>query len=240
MRFAEHAGFYGRTVWEWNLPAGYTCPGARDCISTVDPKTGTFDPKSKFRCYAAVAERYPSVRKTRWENYRAIKDLDRRGMAEALSKALPKATHIRIHGSGDFFREDYFLAWLDVCRGNPDIHFWAFTKMPHFWVKHRQAVPSNLVLQASCGGRFDHLIEEHGLKYARVFPTWRAAIDSGLPIDTNDFHAMQGGSPFALVDNYGPGITYAEKIEAVAKRIRDGEDYDDLKPSPFQVSRARL
>lgn len=57
MRFAEHVGFYGMTVWEWNLPAGYTCPGARDCISTVDPKTGTFDPKSKFRCYAAVARR---------------------------------------------------------------------------------------------------------------------------------------------------------------------------------------
>ncbi len=125
--------------------------------------------------------------------------------------------------------------WLTIQMGLA----WAFTKMPHFWVKHRQAIPANLVLQASCGGIHDALIEQHGLKYAKVFPTWRAAIDSGLPIDTNDFHAMQGDRSFALVDNYGPGITYAEKIEAVAKRIRDGEEYSDLGPTPLQIVLAK-
>lgn len=246
MRFTEHGEFYGQPVWEWNLPAGYTCPGAKDCVSTVDPKTGKFDPKFKFRCYAAVAERYPGVREARWKNYRAVKDLGRREIAAALCVALPeKAGHVRIHGSGDFFKEEYFLAWLDVCRHYPKIHFWAFTKVPNLWVAHRERVPSNLILQASYGGRFDHLIEEHHLKFAKVFPTWKAARESGLPIDTDDYYARQGTQSFALVDNYAEELGYGDKVEEMVRRLaespgRDEADlFRDLSPTPLQVARAR-
>jgi hypothetical protein len=35
----------------------------------------------------------------------------------------------RIHDSGDFFREDHFEAWLEICRRLPKIHFWAPTRI---------------------------------------------------------------------------------------------------------------
>jgi hypothetical protein len=35
----------------------------------------------------------------------------------------------RIHDAGDFFSEEYFYAWLEICRRLPRIHFWAPTRI---------------------------------------------------------------------------------------------------------------
>lgn len=40
-------------------------------------------------------------------------------------------------------------------------------------------IPENLTMQASYGGADDALIHQHGLKFARVFPSARAALASG-------------------------------------------------------------
>ena len=50
--------------------------------------------------------------------------------------------------------------------------------------------------------RQDDLIDEHGLTYAQVFSTTEEAEASGLPIDTDDTLAIEGGRSFALVDNF--------------------------------------
>jgi hypothetical protein len=119
--FSLRRTFYPFPVYEWNLPAGHTCPFAKDCKVTVDAETGKFTRTGQvFRCYAASAERYPAVRKQRWDNFITA---CRRGIA------IPdKATHVRIHGSGDFYSQSYFDYWLELCKENPNVLFWAFTK----------------------------------------------------------------------------------------------------------------
>jgi len=193
-RFIRKTTFYPFPVYEFNLPTGHSCPGAKDCKISVDRHTGKFTTTGKvFRCYAASAERFPAVRKYRWDNFDAVK----RG--EPI-RVPAKATHVRIHSSGDFFSQVYFDQWLQVCKENPTVQFWAFTKSPQYWVNRMGQIPPNLTLQASKGGHSDHLIDKYKLKYAEVFQD-RDKIPAGMEIDTNDVHAMTGKKSFALLDN---------------------------------------
>lgn len=161
----------------------------------VDKDTGKFNTIGKvFRCYAASSERFPGVRSSRWKNYNDI--------LNGIDIQIPKqAKNIRIHGSGDFFSQEYFDKWLTVCKNNPDVNFWAFTKSVQFWVNRINDIPRNLTLQASKGGLQDHLIEQYNLKYAQVFnsiqevPVW-------MKIDTNDDLARFGTESFALLENF--------------------------------------
>ena len=55
----------------FTLPAGHTCPGAKDCLSRANRETGKIQdgPDTEFRCFAASAEAtYPSLRKMVWHN----------------------------------------------------------------------------------------------------------------------------------------------------------------------------
>jgi len=187
--------FYKGEVFEFNLPAGHTCPFAKDCKIKVDEHTGKFEIiGKKFRCYAASSERFPAVRKHRWENFRDI--------LKGKEIEIPKdAKFVRIHGSGDFFSQEYFDKWLEVCRKNPNVKFWAFTKSIRFWVNRLNEIPENLTLQASKGGYQDDLIEKYNLKYAEVFSN-PEDVPEGMPIDINDDYAREGTQSFALLDNF--------------------------------------
>ena len=195
MKFIKKKTFYPFPVYEFNLPAGHSCPYAKDCKIMVDRKTGKFNTiGTKFRCYAASAERFPAVRESRWNNFEA--------MARGEDIVLPKnATHVRIHSSGDFFSQKYFDKWLEVCRNNSKVKFWAFTKSIQFWVNRLGKIPKNLTLQASKGSKQDNLIDKYNLKYAEVFTDIKKAKESGLPIDVDDTYAMSGKQSFALLDN---------------------------------------
>lgn len=193
--FQKHKGFYPFPVYEFNLPAGHSCPYAKDCKIAVNRETGKFERTgTKFRCYAASAERFPGVSKCRWNNFEA--------MQKGEDIVIPEgATHVRIHGSGDFFSQEYFDKWLETCRRNPCVTFWAFTKSIQFWVNRLGEIPNNLTLQASKGSLQEDLIEKFNLKYAEVF----LSIDDvpkDMVIDTDDSHAMIGTESFALLDNY--------------------------------------
>ena len=215
VRFTKIArGYYPFPVWEFNLPAGWSCPYAEACLTKADRITGkqTNGDEQEFKCYAAVVERYPAVRDVRWKNFDALRGKTKQQMSSMLIRGLPHmATHSRIHGGGDFFNQDYFDAWLSVCESLPHTVFWAFTKSIGFWVNRLDSIPGNLTLQASYGGRQDDLIEKHGLKYAKVFKSMAEVESSGLPLDVDDTLAMNGSTSFALLDNYS----------ADAKRMRN-------------------
>ena len=200
-------GYYPFPVWEFNLPAGFTCPYAAACLTWAHRETGkqTSGPLQEHKCYAAVVERYPAVRDVRWRNFDVLRRASGEEMAAALVAALPsRATHVRIHGGGDFFNQAYFDAWLTVVASNPCRTFWAFTKSLNFWVRRLDQIPINFTLTASYGGTQDHLIEQHGLKHCRVFKTLTEVEASGLPLDTDDTAAMSGPGNFALLDNFSP------------------------------------
>lgn len=195
-------------VWTWNLPSGYTCPGAKACLAYADRETGKLakGPYAEFKCYSAVTERFPAVRDKAWANRDLVWGLRDVDVASVLLDLLPtNATMVRIHAAGDFFSQAYFDGWLIVAEQRPDIAFWAFTKSLPFWIKRLYEIPDNLMLNASYGGKHDALIEQWGLKYAKVVYSENEAKYLGLPIDVDDRLAAQSNQPFALLENFSRG-----------------------------------
>lgn len=194
MNFQRKTKYYKGVVYEWNLPSGFSCPFALDCLVKVDRETGKFNNKStSYKCYSAMAERFPSCRDSRWRNF----DFVRSG---GVPEIPPKAKAVRIHASGDFYSQSYFDMWLEVCRNNPNVEFWAYTKSVKYWVARINDIPRNLVLTASRGGRTDNLIDEYKLKNVEVIK--RVEDANGRPIDNGDDQARQPNVNFCLLDNF--------------------------------------
>ena len=194
----------GLTLKTFTLPAGHTCPGAKDCLSRADRETGKIQdgPDTKFRCFAASAEAvYPSLRKMVWHNLGLIKDELKKGVeacADLICESLPKKFDImRVHVGGDYFSKKYLQAWIEVARRNPDKIFYSYSKSLSFFKQF--ALPDNLVLTASRGGKWDDLIDLHGWKEAVVVYGEEEARQRGLEIDHDDTHAAFGKENFALL-----------------------------------------
>ena len=190
----------------FSLPAGKSCPFARDCRSCVKVCSGKakiIDGKNtRFRCFAAVAEAiYPATRLARKNNFNALRKAKTvKAMVKLIQSSLnaPRKAE-RIHVSGDFFNQNYFDAWMEVARNNPDRCFYAYTKSIPFWVKRINSIPVNFILNASFGGKHDDLIVKYNLKSARVVFSVSEARRLKLAIDHNDSHAMKPGRSFALL-----------------------------------------
>lgn len=194
MGFVLNKKYYEGEVWEWNLPTGSTCPFALECKVTVDRQTGKFDvSKGLYRCYAASPERFPAVRKHRWDNFEFVLN----GGVPEITK---KCRAVRIHASGDFFNQKYFDMWIELAKNNPGVEFWAYTKSLKYWVSRLGEIPDNLTLTASYGGRDDQLIKIHNLKNVIVYNR-REDVPDDRPIDNDDHWARIKGINFALLDN---------------------------------------
>jgi hypothetical protein len=194
MKFLRKTKYYDGVVYEWNLPSGFSCPSALECLVKVDRDTGKFDNKSNaYRCYSAMQERFPAVRNHRWQNF----DFVRKGGVPEIPK---KAEAVRIHMSGDFYNQDYFDMWLNICKDNPSVEFWAYTKSVNYWVNRLNEIPDNLVLTASRGGKFDNLIDKYDLKNVEIIKHKDEA--NGRPIDICDDQARKPKVNFCLMDNF--------------------------------------
>lgn len=233
LKFGQGNAKLDDAIFTFSLPAGYTCPQARDCKSKAHPKTGriTDGPDTVFRCYAATMEcRRPSVRVARWHNLELLRSCKSRDeMAQLILDSLsPFAGYVRVHDSGDFFNQDYFDAWLAVARRRKKTTFYAYIKAIGKWVKRRKVVGdgyspgqvSNFVPTASWGGKEDDLIEKFRLRSARVVYSEAEAKALKLEIDHNDSHAMTHGPDFALL-LHGQQPAGSEASKAVRK-LRDG------------------
>lgn len=220
LSFSRNTKYYRQVTHEFNLPTGHSCPGALTCLTLVDRDSGKrLESGNDYVCYAASAERFPSARDSRWNNWENVKKLVE---ADEIIELPSRATHVRIHGAGDFYAPRYFDLWVKTARENPEVHFWAFTKSPHFWVRHVNKfgpLPDNLVLNASRGGKHDYLIDAHNLKCAEVFHD----IDDvpvDMPIDTDDYLAQIPGASFALLENLkNRGQENDQNIQAHNSRI---------------------
>jgi len=189
----------------FSLPAGHSCPAALLCFSKADKVSGkiTDGKQCQFRCYAASAENlFRNVRTSRWFNFELLRACKSKSeMALLIMRSLPRKgiKLVRIHSSGDFFSQTYFDAWLDVAQQNPFVIFYAYTKALPFWVARLRGIPSNFKLVASRGGRYDNLIDEHGLRNALVVFSEAEARKARLPIDHDDTHAWKHTGNFALL-----------------------------------------
>lgn len=187
-------------ITNFSLPAGHTCPFARDCQSKACTKTGKIidGPNCIYRCYAASMEVvFPNVRKHRWDNFNLLKES--KNQDGLIAESLPDSVIVRMHVSGDFFSQAYFDAWLSVARANPEVRFYGYTKALPYWVKRLNKIPSNFGLVASRGGTHDFLIKEYRLPHCEVVYTEAEAKRKGMEIDHDDSHAIRYRKPFALL-----------------------------------------
>ena len=222
----------GLVLKTFTLPAGHTCPAAKDCFSRADRVTGkvTDGPDTVFRCFMASAEaRSPSLRKLVWHNLELIKEALKRDAeagfenmphtSQLINKSLPKKFDImRVHVGGDYFNVKYLQAWIEVAKRNPDKVFYSYSKSLHLFKQF--ALPENLVLTASRGGKHDDLIDLHGWKEALVVYSEEEAAERGLEIDHDDTHAAFGEENFALLihGTQPAGSMASQALQAIKRK----------------------
>ncbi len=191
-------------IGTFSLPAGHTCPFAKECLSKANRLTGKIidGQHCKFRCFAASQEMlFPTVRNARWHNFDLLREADTETkMAGLIQKSLPWGINIiRTHVSGDYYHAKYFFAWLNVALNNPHVTFYGYTKATPFLVEYKKYLPHNFRFTASKGGTCDSLIAKHKLKSAEVVFSVKEAKEKGLEIDHDDSHAFGDSGSFALL-----------------------------------------
>lgn len=200
----------GRKVYSLDLLSGWSCPGARDCLAKVYVENGgrrlEDGPHTQFRCFSASQEvAYPNVYNRRKHNFDVLKAI--RGVTQCflmLKKSLPKDVGIlRYHVGGEFFKQAYLDAAVMLAERFPDTLFYAYTKSLHFLQNVDMVDPPNGVIRpnflvtTSRGGKYDHLIDQIGVRTATV--VFDKAQAGGMPIDHDDSHAARPGDSFALL-----------------------------------------
>jgi len=231
-----------------SLPAGHACPGANECFAKTvqipgfkveayseEKKQAKVNqcgfhvqdgPNCQFRCFAATDEaKYRATRMQRWHNFLLLKAAGTTpAIVDLIVQSLPKTfAPMRLHVAGDFYSQAYFDAWIEVAKRFPAQVFYAYTKSLPLWVARLGQIPSNLRLVASYGGKWDHLIAEHNLKFAKVCFTEKEAADLGLEIDHDDSHAYGTGGSFALLlHGTQPAGSPAAKAWSALKAVGKG------------------
>lgn len=219
---------YKPSIYSFSIPSGYTCPFAGDCLSKADRVTGkiTDGKNTKYRCFSASDEaRSPQARKQRWDNFDQLRKLDTESMIDLIHDSIPANMDIcRIHVGGDFFNQKYFNAWVAVAKLNPTMTFYAYTKSLPYWIAQLDNIPSNLILNASRGTRVDDLIDQYNLKVAEVVFSITEAEDKNLPIDHNEYYAINNEGNFALL-LHGTQPKSSEASEALKQLRKQGVEY---------------
>ena len=146
-------------VVAFNLPASIdfrigdaefnTCPQAGACKSVCYARAG------RFAMPDSIAMRLDNL----WATLRP--DFVNR-LAESIVAS--KATHVRIHDSGDFYAQSYVDAWIEIARALPDVVFYAYTKSLDL---NYEAAPGNLRIVQSEGGKLDAMID-HTRPHSRI------------------------------------------------------------------------
>ena len=230
-------------IYHYSLPSGWTCPGAKSCLTKSNRETGKISDFQIpvdgviFRCYAAMDEaRRPNVRETRWKNYDLLKSCRTEGQMVELIVGSIKETGLtrggtcRVHIGGDFFSQRYFNAWMRAAKMFPNVVFYSYTKSIKFllhYIKLVGELPKNYVFTCSRGGKYDNLIPQTMVKTAKVFFSTEEAEALGLDIDHTDDLAISGSDDFALVIHGSqPAGSEASKALAANKKNKKFAGYN--------------
>ena len=218
----------GKKVYSLDLPSGWACPGARECLSKcVDGKIQ--DGKhTRFRCFSASQEVvFPKVHEVRQHNLAILKQTrGAKQVADIIETSLPAdAGVIRYHVGGDFFKPSYFQGALLVARRRPDIRFYTYTKsiptiIPYLVLPSRGIICDNFFITASRGGKYDQMISDYCIREAVVVFSKAEAQKLGLEIDHDDSHASCPGPSFALL-LHGVQPARSEASAALSRLRRD-------------------
>jgi hypothetical protein len=196
----KHDGAYNWTLPAWALRLSdgrnfNVCPNAGACAQLCYARSGNF--------------MFPAVRAHHERNLLMVLDHLRwweQRMTSELRDARYRGRHVRIHDSGDFFSEDYLLAWLRIIRRSPWATFYAYTKeVSKFKRLVEPDPPANFEWIYSLGGKEDELVDRAHDRHADVFPTRERAEAAGYTSkEASDLHAIYSPHRVGLIANRIP------------------------------------
>ena len=179
-------------IFNFSIPAyktksgKITCPFADSCVKYCYAQKGNYT-------------RFPKIQQLMEEKYKITKqDNFILLMNEEIKKK--KATHIRIHDSGDFYSIKYLIKWVDIATQNKDVIFYAYTKSIKFF-KGSLQIPKNLKIIFSEGSKTDNLINTNKDRHGRIFKDVTTLLNKGyIDASNNDL--------LAITDNKKVGLVY--------------------------------
>jgi len=139
-----------------------TCPFAKDCVKYCYAQKGAY---SWSNVKPAFEKRYEL---TKDSNFVQI-------MTDAIKSK--KATHIRIHDSGDFYSNKYILDWFTIAVNNPNVVFYFYTKSIVLF--QGIELPKNMFSIYSYGSKNDHLIDTKKDRHAKIFDSLDELLKAG-------------------------------------------------------------
>jgi hypothetical protein len=253
-------------IWNWTLPAWVVrdstgkahnvCPQAGACVRFCYARNGTYN--------------FPNVRAAHVRNLeRVTGDLNgwlmdmmaELGRGRYLPKGKPRlpdlprdhlhphvaqmldagCAAVRIHDSGDFFSEDYLLAWLAIAANTPHVLFYAYTKEVGLFkrvVEPSVTVPPNFLWVYSMGGKQDWMVDKAVDRHADVFPDEDAIVAAGYTSqEANDLLCVLSpshrvGIPANNIPHYRKRMGYRtfSQVESEIARHGRGAALDPVVP----------
>lgn len=196
-----------KKIVNFTLPAFQTKDGFRTC-----PMAGV----CASGCYARMgAYVWPKVYAKHRANLEATFE---NGFVESAVAELTRAKPdlVRIHDSGDFYSESYLTDWFAIARLMPDTQFYAYTKMVSLVKRLAWALPENLTVIFSLGGKQDALINQGTDRHSRVFSSLAELKRAGYVDTSHDDTKAIGRNPkIGLVYHGNKGFDKTQWIRCV-------------------------
>ena len=167
---------FGISAYKSHSTGKVTCPFAKDCIKFCYARKGSFIWSNTKKAYE---KRYLLTKEP---------DLFKSKITDAIKRR--KATHVRIHDSGDFYNRNYILQWFEIMRQFEDVTFYAYTKSKMLFDEF-DFLPHNFTIIYSLGSRFDNLINQDVDRHSKIFYSMEEMNKQGyINASDNDLEAI--------------------------------------------------
>ncbi len=167
---------FGITAYKSHSTNKITCPFAKDCIKFCYARKGSFI--------------WTNTKKAYERRYLLTKDKDMfiSKLVDAITRR--KATHIRVHDSGDFYNHTYINNWFYIMNLFPNVTFYAYTKSKVLFDTIENK-PNNLILIYSLGSKNDKLIDQDKDRHSKIFNSLDELNEAGyIDASKNDLIAI--------------------------------------------------
>lgn len=184
----------GKKTFNFGIPAFKSVSGTITCPMAGECKKGCYATQGTY-IWSNVSKKYEErLELTRTNDF--IYTIS----AEIIRR---KVERVRIHDSGDFYSAAYAYRWFKIMELNPEIEFYAYTKMVHMFnkFKSQELIPSNFIVIYSYGGKQDKLVDVSVDRHSRVFSSESELLENGYVNASKD-------DILALTDNINVGLIY--------------------------------
>ena len=133
-----------------------TCPFADACIKFCYAQKGAYIWSNVAKVFE---QRYEL---TKQDNFIDIMK------SEIIKK---RVDFLRVHDSGDFYSNKYFLKWMQIANELPNVKFYAYTNSISIVKNNSNSIPNNFDFIFSDSGKQTNLINKNKDRHTKIFKT---------------------------------------------------------------------